>query len=162
MKSKTKPESKSTEPIVIATLDQLQALVDAPVYCDFALDGQLIRVPCKRASQDVEEQIRSIEREAQPKFDPKRGPNGDYDYSAPDYLAKRDKNAKVARALRVYTCCPAVAAQKPGLTDREQIYQYVKSILSENILELIALTTQGGGVGLVEKVNFTSPAGLEN
>ena len=150
-------------PLTITSLDELQGLVDAPVYCQFAIDDQIVRIPCRRASQSLDEQVRAIRREAQPKRIPNADPAKEYyDYGDKDYMAKRDTNEKIARALLVYCGCPAVAEKKPGLTIPKDIYEFVRTILSENILELIAGTVAVGGIGIVSQVGFTATAGSEN
>jgi hypothetical protein len=62
----------------------------------------------------------------------------DYDYLNQAYLARKDQNEKIARALIVYSGCPAVAAKKPGLTDKHEIHNFVRQLLPETILEIIA------------------------
>ena len=152
------------QPLTITSLDQLQALVDAPIECVFAIDDTIVRLPCRRMTQDLSEQVRQIRIEAQPPFDPKRGANGDYDYSNPAYRLRHETNLKTARAVIVYAGCPLIAAKKPGLVDKQQIYQFIRGILSEMILELIAQRIENGGLGIVseaERANFTSAAGLD-
>lgn len=159
---KTTPQTPSTQsngPLVIESLDQLQAMVDAPLYADFTLDGRPIRIACKRLTPVLDEQVRAIRREAQPVYVPAQK---DYDYTDKAYLAKRDANEKIARNLIVYCGCPAIAAKRPGLTDKKQIHDFVRDLLSEPILEIVALTIQAGGMGLADRVNFTSPAASEN
>ena len=48
--------SNGKEAVVITNtnLGALQALVDAPVWCRFRLDGQDIQVECHRVSQAVD------------------------------------------------------------------------------------------------------------
>jgi hypothetical protein len=164
MSRKRLQDNKTTDDktVTIESVDQLQTMVDAPVYCTFSLDGTTVRVPCKRVSQDLDEEVRRIRREAQPPFLKERGTSGDYDYTNAAYLAKRDRNEKVARAVLVYSGCPAIAAKKPGLRNAEEIYQFVKGVWTENILELIALTIQAGGMELVDRANFTSTSASES
>jgi hypothetical protein len=52
---KIKTEKMKGVPLLITSAKQLQGLVDAPVFCEFALDGQVVRVPCKRMNQEMEE-----------------------------------------------------------------------------------------------------------
>jgi len=148
--------------VTVTSLDQLEKLVAAPIWCEFYLDRQLIRIECRRVGQGVDEQVRALRREAMPPFDSKRGPNGDYDFQNVGFLARRDANEKKARALLIYTGCPAVAAKCPGLTTPDKIHEFVRGLLSENILDLIASTVSIGGVDLVNRANFTLPGALEN
>lgn len=86
-----------------------------------------------------------------------------YDEFDPGYLEKRETAAKKVRSLVVYACCPSVAAAKPGLTAVDEIHAFVQTILTENILNLLALKAQEGGLNLdvevEERANFTSTAG---
>jgi len=87
------------------------------------MDGQIYKVPCKRTNQTVEERILALRRRAQPPRMKDPGPNGDYyNHADPAYLDLQTKYDKMARALRVYTGCPVIAAKKPGLTNEEEIY----------------------------------------
>jgi hypothetical protein len=145
--------------VLIESLDQLQQLVECPIYCEFKLDGKLIRLPCKRINQGLDEKVRAIRREAQPPYDERRK---DYNYFDPAFLRLRDRNDKVARAMIVYAGCPAIAAKRPGLVDKEEIHLFVSTVLSENILDLIAATIQVGGMELVDRANFISTSASEN
>jgi len=148
-------DTSAIKPMKIDSLEQLQALVDAPLECVFKLDGKPVSVMCRRVTQDVDEQIRALQRKAQPPYIKERN---DYDNYNERYLFERDQNQKTARSLLVYTGCPAISAKKPGLTNASDIHRFVKTILTETILELISLTIQAGGMELVERVNFTSTA----
>ena len=156
---------KTTEekPITIESLDQLQTLVNETVQCRFHLDGKLISVPITRISPAVAEREREIRRMAQPPYKQDRK---DYDPLDATYLKKRDEQATRARNFIVYSCCPAVASKKPGLTAPEDIHTFVQGLLTENILNFIALSAQGGGMDLdVEAqkgANFTQAPGSES
>jgi hypothetical protein len=150
----------TNKPVLIKSFDQLQALVDKPLPCQFALDGELVELPCRRITQETQERVLAILRKAVPPM--KKGPNPDYDHRAPSYLAECEHNEKVARAVIVYSGCPAIAAKKPGLVDDEAIYQFVRPLLSETILEIICLTIQKGGLDRVDRANFISPPGSES
>jgi len=148
--------------IVITDFDQLTALTDKPVICRFELDGATIELPCKRLSDVVQEEVYALHRKATPPWDKSLGPAGDYNHYAQNYLKARADNANRARALIIYTGCPAIAAKKPGLTDIEAVYGFVRGLLPENILEIIALTIQKGGVDLRQRADFTSTPDSEN
>jgi hypothetical protein len=154
------PPPKAPEILTITSLDQLQRLIDAPIWCEFKLDGRPMRVECHRPTQALDEQVRALRRKAQPEFKKERGPNGDYDYAAPAFLAAREANEKIARALLIYACCPVVAASRPGLLVPEKIAEYVRGLLSEGVLDLLATVIQVGGLDLMDRVNFTLPASL--
>jgi len=150
---------KEKKPIRIESFDQLKKLCDEPVLCRFELDGKLIELPVKRLTAGIKEQVGDILRAPQPPFDKARG---DYDYLNPNFLKARDKAEREARAVVIYYGCDAIAKQKPGLPNKNEIYNFVQSLLPETVLEIVALTIQKGGVDLPERVNFSSPAALES
>ncbi|MDE2102858.1 MAG: hypothetical protein KGL39_36780 [Patescibacteria group bacterium] len=163
MKSKT--ESKTVK---IASFDELAAKIEKAIPCVFKLDGELIEIPVKRVTPALAERVRKLRRAVLPPYKKERNPaaGGDYDPMDPGYLERKDLNEAKVRALIVYTCCPLVAAKKPGLTDEAEMLAFVQGILSENILDLIMLTAQAGGMNLDEEVqrraNFISTPGSEN
>ena len=161
MKNKTEKQSQAeVRPVLtITSLDQLQALVNETAMCQFELDGTRISVPVNRISPGVAERERAITRTSQP---PYKADRKDYDPLDPAYLAARDLAALKARAFIVYACCPAVSAKKPGLTGVDDIFNFVQGLLTENILNLIALSARVGGMNLEREVagaNFTLAPG---
>jgi hypothetical protein len=149
-------KEKDKQVIRIDSADQLQALVAQPVICRFMLDEQVIEVPVTRLSAATAERVRALRRAAQPEWVKERN---DYDHTGAKYLAARDQNERIARAVMIYCHCPAVAAQKPALQDNAAILAHVQSLFSENILDVIAIAIQGGGLDLEERINFTSTHG---
>ena len=168
MKSKIE-NKKATEPrlgtggspVKIASFDELTARIEKTIPCVFKLDGELIEIPVKRISPQLAEQVRKLRRTVTPPFKKDRNPpTGDYDPMDPKYLSDRDAMEAKVRALIVYACCPIIAAKKPGLTSHEDMTAFVQGVLGENILDLIMLTAQAGGMNLDEEVqrraNFIS------
>lgn len=157
MKKTTKPtkvETKSNPKVIeITNIDQLQKLVDEPIYVTFALNGNVVRIKCRRITQALEEQVRKILRKVQPKWNEQKK---DYDHTDPGYLELRNEADRRARSFIVYSCCPPIAAKQPGLTNETDIHRFVRELLTENIIELIHLHCQSGGMELVERANFTS------
>jgi hypothetical protein len=145
----------------ITSLQQLQTLVDSPLTCTFLLDSQPVEVKLKRVTAAIEEQRRAILRPIQPPWDDVRK---EFNILAPKYLAAKEEAEKKARSLVVYTCCPIVAEQKPGLTTIEDIHKFVQSVLAEQLLELIAQTALSNGLQLeVQRLaNFTHTPGSES
>jgi len=156
------PDGPQPAPIVVIdSIDQLTALLSDRIDCQFAYKGTVIRIPVTALSASTAEKVRALRRAAVPPFKRERGPNGGYDDYDAVYTKSREDNEKKARALIVYTHCPAVAKGKPGLTDTNEIFAYVQGLWSENILEIISLTIQGGGLStdLEERVDFTLAGG---
>lgn len=137
-----------------------------PMECRFTLGGQSVCLQVRRAMGDVTEQCRAILRGPQPPYVKERQ---DYDMLAPAYLERRDAAMRQARALTVYACCPEVASilTERGLSptaDAVAITAALKTVLPDNIQELIEMTALAGGLDVeVEKrANFISPAPLES
>jgi len=158
MKNKTDKPIQFKE---IETFDDLQALADQPIFCDFTLHQTPVRLKLEPVTPALGEQLRELGRKATPPFNPLRK---DYDLMDPKYQAERDLNARKARALTVYACCPVIARKKPGLTGADQIYQFIQGLkLPENILDLIEAKALIGGMGDVERrANFTLPPDSES
>jgi len=158
-----KTEVKKTAALTFKTLDELQALVDGKINCRFRLDGREANVPVSRISPAVAEKERQIKRAVQPPYKPDRK---DYDPLDAKFLADRDLANLKARAFIVYSCCPLVSAKRPGLTSTDDIFAFVQGLLTENILNVIALTAQAGGLDLdveaQKTANFTPAPGLED
>lgn len=161
-----KPNQKAAKPAPkpIKSLLEFQTLVDEMCQCVFSLergDGkkELRSLDIRRISPALAEQARQMERKIQP---PWKKEMNNYDNLDPAYLEKRENIAKKVRSLIIYSCCPTVAAAKPGLTAVDDIHQFVQSILAENILNAIAMKAQEGGISLdvevEERANFTSTA----
>ena len=150
---KQEPKAKN-----MTSLDELQKLVDAPIKCQFKLDGNLLSIDVKRMTPAIAERRRSILRAVQPPFKAERK---DYDPLDANYLKQRDLAEDKARCITVYFCCPIVAAKKACATD-EEIYTFVNGTLTRHLQELIELTAQSGGMQMTEAANFTSPAALES
>ena len=154
-----KNKNENGKPVLMKSLDELQKLVEAPIKCQFKLDGQLLVIDVKRMTPAIAERKRAIERSVQPPFKKERN---DYDPLDPDYLKKRDAAEDKARCVVVYFCCPIVQAKKACATD-EEITALVQGMLTRNLQDLIALTAEAGGLQRVtEAANFTLPAALED
>jgi hypothetical protein len=143
-------EKKQTE--TITSLDELQALLDKPMHCEFVLDRHSVKLECKRLSAAIEEEVRRIRRDVQPPWSAEKK---DYDHLNSQYLQKRDAAERIARSVIVYWGCPQVAAKKPGLIKPAEIHLFVNGLLTEHILELLALTVQAGGLEVPQRTDFT-------
>jgi hypothetical protein len=153
--------------VKIASFAELAARVEKTIPCVFQLDGELLEIPVRRVSPALADRVRKLRRSVTPPWNPKiNPPHGDYDPLASEYLGKKDAVEAQVRALIVYTCCPVVAEQKPGLLNEADMAAFVQGVLSENILDLIMLTAQAGGMNLDEEVqrraNFSYTPGSEN
>ena len=157
MKQKQKAEVK---PVAIVSFDQLQAMLEAPVNCEFEIDGVLVALPVKRMSPGIAERKRALENSVQPPWDDKRK---DFDPLNKKYIEDSSAAKRKARALVIYYCCPVIAAKKPGLASEDEIVKFIQECFTENILERLLFTADWGGVNgkrVAAAVNFTSPDGL--
>jgi hypothetical protein len=156
-----------TNAVRIESLSQLQARCEQPMAVRFVLDGQVIEVPVRRLTPAEQEKVDQVydfaenrSRELRPPLLKGRTPEEDrYDYNNEKYQAELEKLKRTARALAIYTGCPAVQAGKPGLDNRDEIRDYVQGMLTEHILNLLHLNIMAGGLDVAERVNFTSPPG---
>ncbi len=161
MKNDTKQKAAAKRiPKPITSLAEFQKLVDSPCEAVFEIETpagmQLRSLAVRRISPALAEQARQMERKFQP---PWKKEMNQYDQLDPKYLEAREGCAKKVRSLIVYSCCAHIAAAKPGLTAIDEIHAFVQTILAENILNLIALKAQEGGLNLdvavEERANFT-------
>jgi hypothetical protein len=148
--------------IRIGSADQLQELLSEPLEARFQIGARNICVPISPLSPATADQVRGLQRKARPPYKKDLGTNGDYDYFDTKYLEEKDLNSKKARAITIYCHCPAVAAKKPGLTNPDQIYQFVQTLFTENVLDVLAAKIMEGDLSLEAQVNFTSTPGSES
>ena len=78
------------------------------------------------------------------------------------YLIARDKNDKIVRSVAIYAGSPAVSASKPGLVVAAQIHNYVRGLLTDTVLDMLAMTNQAGRLELVDRAKFTLTGTSEN
>lgn len=154
-------------PTVIHTFKELKQRLEQPVSCRIALETgrgvETLEIPCRRLDPKVKEQADAIVLSVVPEYSQKLK---DYDFRDASYQLKLAVAQKKARALLVYAHCPLVAAEKPGLTDQTQIYEFVQGLLVEPVLEALALRIEGSGMRVLREVesqaNFTSMRASES
>ena len=158
--NKNMKEKKNTrpQPTVLKSLDALTGLVDSPIRCVFTIDRRPVEIEVKRMTAAIAERKRKIERAVQPPYKPERK---DYDPLDPKYLDAREAAEAKAQAVVVYFCCPIVQAKKACATD-EEIAAFVATVLPPNLQQIIALTAQGGGLGMEDAANFITPPASED
>ena len=152
------PGKQPVPPKLMASLDELQALIASPLKCRFRLDGQVLEIDVQRMPSAIAERSRAILRSVQPPFKKERN---DYDPLDADYLKRFAEAENKSRCIVVYFCCPIVSAKKACASD-EEITAFVQGMLPRHLQELISLTAQSGGLQLIdanEAANFTAPGG---
>lgn len=158
------PESeaeKITE-IIITSAEQMSSLLKEELFAHFFWRGRSVKVPITPMSPKTSDAVRELNRKALPPFKRDRGAQGAYDDYDPAYLKAREENIRKARSLAIYTHCPVVAQIKAGLVNVDEIHAFVQTLWTENILEIISLKIQEGGLSLEPRVDFTSAGGLES
>jgi hypothetical protein len=143
----------------IQTLEELQKICRAPLRCEFILQEKKVTVEVHRLTPLQTDEIEAIRREPTPPILKGRTPEENKpNYEDPAYKDACAKHGKLARAMTIYFGCPLFATEKPGLTNREHVYEFVQSKLTDLILEVIYLTISGEALRVREvneKVNFT-------
>jgi hypothetical protein len=151
----------------IASLAQLKALCEMQHFCTFELDDKPVEIPIIRLSPEATDKIDSLETELFPPIIRGKTPRDEgYPFDHEEYrryATKREALTKTIRALTIYQGCPAIRQAKPDLQTREEITAFIQggagANLTDLILEKIFLDIRKGGMGLVERANFTSAAG---
>lgn len=158
--------AKKEKPKVLKITDaaELTALVNKPLLARFAVDDQVVEIPCRRLTPAEEEQLFAIERSVRPRrIENKAVPGGfEFDTSSPEYQAAVAQAKKRARAMAIYMGCPLLAKQQPGLTDGQKITEFVQATWTEWVIEIVGQTIRSGGIGVAPEVevnelaNFTT------
>lgn len=149
------------------TLDELQALCDRPILCRIELDGEWVEIPCRRlrpaeterinlimlnAIENAEIVLRAISARQKPN---EKVPEAD-EAEVKRQMRLKSENERDAIAMAVYLGCPLFSEGRPNLKDRKEISEYVYSKLTETIIQILYRTIVEGGIGLEERVNFSS------
>ena len=74
----------------------------------------------------------------------------------PEYVKRKKKAFKLARALALYWAYPMFAGEKPGLEKHEEIYAFIQSRLTDSILDALLHPLNDWGLRKVALVNFIS------
>lgn len=187
MKKRTSKKTTTTEagvtaikPLRITSVTQLEEIIRKPIILPFGWSGQACEIELLPLTPSQSEQVDKVMLElALPPYKPVPGANNrpmqrngetvmDYDYNDRGWQEKRAQLTKEQRSLRIYLGCPAIRAAKPGLTNRTEIHEFIfggekgGGLFTENILELISLNLQVGGLEAAERVNFTTASGSGN
>ncbi|HEY1171050.1 MAG TPA: hypothetical protein VGH19_06725 [Verrucomicrobiae bacterium] len=155
MKKKA-PNTKEPElkVISIASIDDLDKMLREPIHVKFPLGGGLVDIECFRLRPVEAQQIERILNGALPPLVDDGDGKSHYDITDPEYLDRKAKAQNEARALTVYLACPLYQAKFPGLKSPQEIAEKVNSLLTEEVLRLIANTVSSEN-GLVPRMaNF--------
>lgn len=139
----------------IKNLDELEKLLREPLYVNIPLGGGLVRLECQRLKPFEAVRVERILNAALPPIVPAEDGQGTrYDITDPEYLDKKAVALNQARAMTVYLACPLYRQKFPNLETPEQVAEAVNSVLTEEVLRLIANTVASED-GLVPRMaNF--------
>lgn len=148
-------------PEPVTTLAALDQICRETFECEVSLaGGHKARLKARYLTPAEDARITLIVRQVPPKMIPGiRAGEQVPDMTDPDYIQRLQAARLKARALTLYLCVPAFAEERPGLTDLEQVAQFVQGRLHEDILEMLYEKISAGLVSLEDKVNFFLPRG---
>lgn len=139
------------------SLKQLRGMLEEPLEIPVELNGVLVLLEGRRLSPAERNQVVGLKR--QPLAPPLAGRPGEYHWQDPAYQEQMRQANRTARALTVYLGCGWVQADRPGLTAVTEIQSFVEGAICENVLDVLEAGILMEGVSLVERANFTLPAG---
>jgi len=148
------PVAPPQTPVSIKTLDELMQACNKPFDVTVNIDGQAYAIPCRRLTPAESSQIALILEEVLP------AQQMSQDGKEPQYTvdtATRKKMVEANRdamAMTVYLGCPMYRENKPGMTNRKDIREFVDSVLSEQVVTAIYNAIVGGNVSVQAYTNF--------
>lgn len=158
----SKREAKPTKPIAVTSLSVLQEQCDKPLQIEIKLDKSMdpdersFTVTARRLRPKEEAELRNLIDVVVPPFI--KGAKAEDDrpnFNDPDYILRKNQVENETRAMAIYWCVPIFSEEKPGLTNRKEICDFVNSKLNDTLLNVLFLAVREGGVSLAELVNFT-------
>jgi len=155
------PKTSESKNVKITDITELIERCNKPFVCRFLLDQDVIELPVKRLSPAFEEKISAIRRNIPlpPMIKGNKPEENVYNFNDPAFVKAKDAAELVIRALSIYEGCPAIRDGKPNLLNQDEILDYVQGLFTNDLLNVIWWTIQGGGFDtrVGERVGFTSP-----
>lgn len=156
--SKTKETVATEAPKLqpLTSLAEIQKLCAQQKRVEFNLDGRPCVLEVRRLTPAEDARIAEIIDSVIPPVIKGRTPEEDrLDTVNADYQKRKADAAVKARAQALYWSVPAIAGDKPGLSNLDDIARHVQSMLNETILALLWQASRDSGVEKAELVNFT-------
>ncbi len=142
--------------VAITSLKDIQALCQQLNKVEFDYFGKQCVLEVRRLFPHEEAKINEIIEAVVPAIIKGKTPEEDrLDLNNPNYVKAKSEAALKARAQAIYWAVPAIQVDRPGLTDLNAVRDYVQSILTEPILDVLWQATRKTGIDLAELVNFT-------
>lgn len=159
------PQPPAREP---AQLPRLQSLEEIQAACREKIDA-VIRTPRGPRVIEVrpltpaqsEEVARLIESVFPPYLKDKDGlPTDRLDIANEEYQRRKQAATRKARAIALYWAVPAFAAGRPGLSQADEIHQYMGTVATDGVLEQLWSYVASDFLSdqaLEEQVHFFTP-----
>lgn len=146
------------EAVLVDDLDLLQSVCAKPLVVEFVYNQRVYKMDCRRLTPTEDAAVEHILNGALPPMKPGQKP-GEWipDFSNSEYVRAKTVCELQARAMAIYWAVPAFAKKQPGLKDVKDIFPFVQSWFSAEVLTTLYQAVRNGGVTLAELVNFTSP-----
>lgn len=168
-------KNKGGDKVKIASLDEFKEQFNQRFTFDFSYNGKQMSIEYEQISPKLQleldkifnrsagaDVLASCEVFPPRKTDPKTGAES-YDFEDVEYKKALLGKAEIVQALALYHAVPIFREGKPGLTDRNEIVEYIQSQGNQSILQGLWLRIlYGTGINLSELADFTSGRGLEN
>lgn len=163
-KTNTKPKSKPAgdqpaepAPSPVKSLSELRAVIEKPIRLEMVFDNTKLTIEMRRLTPAEDTAIQEILDTVVPPIIPGKTPELDRpDYANLDYIRRKTAAEIEARSVALYWTVPIIRNEKPNLTNRREITEYVQSLMNAQVLTVLFSACRNGGVTLGELVNFTS------
>lgn len=151
-----------TTPVEVVPVTPLTSLADIQKLCaqyksvEFTLDGKPCALQVRRLTPTEEARRLEIIDSVIPPIIKGRTPEEDrLDTTNPEYQKRKAESVLKARAQALYWAVSAIASDKPGLTNLDDITRHVQSQLTDATLNLLWNGVMESGISQAELVNFT-------
>jgi hypothetical protein len=141
-----------TRPKSIAELEQLcreMIAVKIPV------GRRIVEIDVRLLTPSENEKLELILSEAHPPTRTRADGQIEFDRSEPEYIKKLAHRQKLARAMALYWCVPLLAEGRPGLSERERVYEYVQGQLTDVAQEALYAVARSEQLVFEERLHFT-------
>lgn len=167
MKPKTaspKPAPKESEPRSIASLNDLNQLCRESIEAAVRTPKGVVRIRMRTLTPAESNRIQDLMDEVMPPYlkDKDGAPTDRLDVTDAAYLRRKREVMRKARSLGLYWSVDVMRAGKPGLTDVNEIHEFVSAQATDTVLEqlwTILASDVTPGPALEEGVHFFSQPG---
>jgi hypothetical protein len=136
-----KPEIQKLE---VKSFKELQQMVEQPIFAHVVMNGAVVQIPCRRVTPAESYELELVLKECLPPQKQEEGGQPYMDIDDPQYRAEKDQKRIEVRCLAAYWGCPLYRQERPNLTNRKEIVEFVQKQFSDLILRTIAGTVLEG------------------